>query len=146
MPPNHSPAIISVNHVFKSVTDSTGTLDILRDIDFALAPRETAAIVGASGNRSSTQGLVAASGRVSRGGSADGGSEAAQLAVMTGEASPAIRVQRIIGIMGAPRLCRGPRGLPRHGHCLLVTFFEPPRLVRGAHGLEPARGGVRDSR
>ncbi len=49
-----SDAIISVEHVFKSVTDSTGTLDILRDIDFALAPRETAAIVGASGSGKST--------------------------------------------------------------------------------------------
>ncbi len=38
----------------KSVTDSSGTLDILRDIDFALAPRETAAIVGASGSGKST--------------------------------------------------------------------------------------------
>jgi putative ABC transport system ATP-binding protein len=47
-------SIISVEHVFKSVTDSTGTLDILRDIDFALAPRETAAIVGASGSGKST--------------------------------------------------------------------------------------------
>ncbi|APW38897.1 ABC transporter [Rhodoferax koreense] len=47
-------AIISVEHVFKSVTDSTGTLDILRDIDFSLAPRETAAIVGASGSGKST--------------------------------------------------------------------------------------------
>jgi putative ABC transport system ATP-binding protein len=36
------------------VTDSTGTLDILRDIDFSLAPRETAAIVGASGSGKST--------------------------------------------------------------------------------------------
>jgi putative ABC transport system ATP-binding protein len=54
MPPNSPSAIISVNHVFKSVTDSTGTLDILRDIDFALAPRETAAIVGASGSGKST--------------------------------------------------------------------------------------------
>jgi putative ABC transport system ATP-binding protein len=49
-----SEPIISVNHVFKSVTDSTGTLDILRDIDFALAPRETAAVVGASGSGKST--------------------------------------------------------------------------------------------
>ena len=40
--------------MFKSVTDSTGTLDILRDIDFRLAPRETAAIVGASGSGKST--------------------------------------------------------------------------------------------
>ena len=50
----HSTPIISVQHVFKSVTDSTGTLTILRDIDFALAPRETAAIVGASGSGKST--------------------------------------------------------------------------------------------
>ncbi len=46
--------IISVEHVFKSVTDSTGTLTILRDIHFALAARETAAIVGASGSGKST--------------------------------------------------------------------------------------------
>lgn len=49
-----SEPIISVEHVFKSVTDSTGTLDILRDIHFSLAPRETAAIVGASGSGKST--------------------------------------------------------------------------------------------
>ena len=36
------------------MTDSTGTLDILRDIDFTLAARETAAIVGASGSGKST--------------------------------------------------------------------------------------------
>lgn len=47
-------ALVSVDHVFKSVTDSTGTLDILRDIDFTLAARETAAIVGASGSGKST--------------------------------------------------------------------------------------------
>jgi putative ABC transport system ATP-binding protein len=46
--------IISVEHVYKSVTDSTGTLDILRDIDFSLQPRETAAILGASGSGKST--------------------------------------------------------------------------------------------
>ena len=49
-----NPSIVSVEHVFKSVTDSTGTLNILQDIDFALAPRETAAIVGASGSGKST--------------------------------------------------------------------------------------------
>jgi putative ABC transport system ATP-binding protein len=46
--------IVAVDHVHKSVTDSTGTLDILRDIDFSLAARETAAIVGASGSGKST--------------------------------------------------------------------------------------------
>lgn len=46
--------IISVDHVFKSVTDSSGTLDILRDIDFRLNQRETVAIVGASGSGKST--------------------------------------------------------------------------------------------
>jgi len=54
MPQTSAESIISVEHVFKSVTDSTGTLDILRDIDFSLAPRETAAIVGASGSGKST--------------------------------------------------------------------------------------------
>ena len=46
--------IVAVDHVFKSVTDSTGTLEILRDIHFSLAPRETVAIVGASGSGKST--------------------------------------------------------------------------------------------
>ena len=49
-----SEAIISVDHVCKSVSDSTGTLEILRNIDFALKVRETAAIVGASGSGKST--------------------------------------------------------------------------------------------
>ncbi len=47
-------SIISVEHVCKSVTDSTGSLEILRDIDFALKAKETAAIVGASGSGKST--------------------------------------------------------------------------------------------
>jgi putative ABC transport system ATP-binding protein len=46
--------MIVVKHVFKSVTDSTGTLTILRDIDFSLRRGETAAIVGASGSGKST--------------------------------------------------------------------------------------------
>ncbi|MEH3087512.1 MAG: ABC transporter ATP-binding protein [Xylophilus ampelinus] len=52
--PNAAAAIVDVRHVFKSVTDSSGTLDILQDIDFSLAPRETVAIVGASGSGKST--------------------------------------------------------------------------------------------
>ncbi len=38
----------------KQVRDSTGTLTILHEIDFRLAPRESAAIVGASGSGKST--------------------------------------------------------------------------------------------
>jgi putative ABC transport system ATP-binding protein len=49
-----SEVIISVEHIGKSVTDSTGTLQILNDIDFALNAKETAAIVGASGSGKST--------------------------------------------------------------------------------------------
>jgi len=49
-----SEPIISVAHVFKSVTDSTGTLDILRDIDFTVPARQSVAIVGASGSGKST--------------------------------------------------------------------------------------------
>jgi len=49
-----SDSIISVEHVCKAVTDSTGTLEILSDIHFALNPHETVAIVGASGSGKST--------------------------------------------------------------------------------------------
>lgn len=49
-----SEPIIRVEHVHKSVSDSTGTLDILRDIDFSLTAAQTAAIVGASGSGKST--------------------------------------------------------------------------------------------
>ncbi|TXH89598.1 MAG: ATP-binding cassette domain-containing protein [Rhodoferax sp.] len=49
-----SETIISVQNLCKSVTDSTGTLDILRDISFAVEARQTVAIVGASGSGKST--------------------------------------------------------------------------------------------
>lgn len=46
--------MIAVSHVFKSVTDATGTLDILRDVDVELYKGQTVAIVGASGSGKST--------------------------------------------------------------------------------------------
>ncbi len=46
--------LISVSHVSKSVQDATGTLDILRDIHFDLAAKQSLAIVGASGSGKST--------------------------------------------------------------------------------------------
>ena len=46
--------IIAVEHVTKRVQDSGGELTILHDIDFSLAPQESAAIVGASGSGKST--------------------------------------------------------------------------------------------
>ena len=46
--------LISVSHVYKSVQDTTGTLDILRDIDFQLDAQQSLAIVGASGSGKST--------------------------------------------------------------------------------------------
>jgi putative ABC transport system ATP-binding protein len=49
-----SSPLIAVSHLYKSVTDVTGTLDILRDIDFTLNPQQTLAIVGASGSGKST--------------------------------------------------------------------------------------------
>ena len=52
--PATSTPIIAVEHLHKSVTDSSGTLDILRDIDFTVAARQTVAIVGASGSGKST--------------------------------------------------------------------------------------------
>lgn len=49
-----SDSIISVQNLCKSVTDSTGTLDILRDITFEVRATQTVAIVGASGSGKST--------------------------------------------------------------------------------------------
>jgi putative ABC transport system ATP-binding protein len=49
-----SDSIIAVSQVCKSVTDSTGTLQILHNIDFSLQAREAVAIVGASGSGKST--------------------------------------------------------------------------------------------
>lgn len=46
--------VIEVDHLSKAVSDSTGTLEILRDIHFSLQPQQTAAIVGASGSGKST--------------------------------------------------------------------------------------------
>ena len=51
---SESAPLIAVDHVSKTVTDSSGTLDILRDIDFTLGSHETLAIVGASGSGKST--------------------------------------------------------------------------------------------
>ena len=48
------PPLLEVEHLFKSVTDSTGSLDILRDIHANFARGETVAIVGASGSGKST--------------------------------------------------------------------------------------------
>ncbi|MGN1057453.1 MAG: ABC transporter ATP-binding protein [Comamonas sp.] len=49
-----SAPVIAVQGLCKNVTDSTGTLEILRDIELALLPAQTAAIVGASGSGKST--------------------------------------------------------------------------------------------
>ncbi len=43
-----------VSHLSKSVQDASGSLHILRDIDFQLAPQQSMAIVGASGSGKST--------------------------------------------------------------------------------------------
>lgn len=50
----HAQPMVVARGVGKSVTDSTGTLTILRDIDFSLAAGQTVAIVGASGSGKST--------------------------------------------------------------------------------------------
>jgi putative ABC transport system ATP-binding protein len=49
-----SDLILAVQRLSKSVTDSSGTLDILRDVAFELRRGETVAIVGASGSGKST--------------------------------------------------------------------------------------------
>lgn len=54
MTDNHSPPLIEVEHLHKFVEDSTGRLEILRDVHFTLHSRQTVAIVGASGSGKST--------------------------------------------------------------------------------------------
>ncbi len=49
-----SDPIITVQRLTKQVTDATGTLTILHDIDFTLQRKESVAIVGASGSGKST--------------------------------------------------------------------------------------------
>jgi putative ABC transport system ATP-binding protein len=46
--------MISVSHVSKTVSDASGPLAILRDIDFSVGIGETVAILGASGSGKST--------------------------------------------------------------------------------------------
>ena len=46
--------LMTVTHLHKSVTDATGTIDILSDIDFTVQAAETLAIVGSSGSGKST--------------------------------------------------------------------------------------------
>ena len=45
-----SEAMISVSHVSKVVSDVSGPLAILRDIDFSVKAGESVAILGASGS------------------------------------------------------------------------------------------------
>ena len=47
-------SMISVSHVSKSVSDVSGPLTILRDIDFSVGVGETVAVLGASGSGKST--------------------------------------------------------------------------------------------
>ena len=51
---NEAPPLIEVQRLCKTVRDATGELPILRDVSFALAQRQTAAIGGASGSGKST--------------------------------------------------------------------------------------------
>lgn len=46
--------MISVSQVSKTVSDASGPLSILRDIDFSVGVGETVAILGASGSGKST--------------------------------------------------------------------------------------------
>lgn len=47
-------SMISVSHVSKMVSDASGPLSILRDIDFSVGVGETVAVLGASGSGKST--------------------------------------------------------------------------------------------
>src|SRR5690606_18126112 len=100
------------------------------------------ASVGRTGSRRRRQGVAAAGGSGRRGGGAEVGGEAAQPAIMSSEASGALRIQRLVGVMGAPRPGLGARGGALHGQGLSMVGFKAK--VRGGGGglLQPPRGGV----
>ena len=89
------------------------------------------------------QGVVAACGKVSRGGAADGGSEAAQLAIVADKAIGASRIQRNRGVMGAPGLGRGDGGGPLDRQGLLMMVFKAAVLFGPAFAFKAPRDGVR---
>jgi hypothetical protein len=86
---------------------------------------------------------VTDAGRINRGGSADGGRETAQLAVMSGKASHTARFQRRFSIMGPPGLDCGPRGRPRDRDGLLMKPVETLHLFLSPLDLESAGGSIR---
>lgn len=88
-----SEPIIRVEHLCKSVTDSTGTLDILRDVSFSLVRGETVAVVGASGSGKSTLlSLIAGLDTPSRGTVVLDGQD---LFALDEDARAAVRAQRL---------------------------------------------------
>ena len=100
-------------------------------------------MVGLSASRSSTQGVVAAAGKVSLGGvAADVRGDKAQLAVMVSKAIGASRVQWQFGVMGVPRFGLGARRGPDQFQGLLLVIFDPADLADGAFDLEPPGGRI----
>lgn len=100
--------------------------------------------MGASGSRSSTHALIAACGIINRGGAADGGGEAAQLAIVAEKAIGASRIHRCRFIRSTPGLGRGVGGHTRDRQGLVVTVFETAGLVGHPFDFEPARTGIGD--
>jgi putative ABC transport system ATP-binding protein len=88
-----SESIISVVRVTKQVSDATGTLTILHDIDFAVGERESAAIVGASGSGKSTLLAIVAGLDVPTSGTVRLGGE--DLFALDEDARAAVRARRL---------------------------------------------------
>ena len=122
--------IIAVEHLYKSVTDSGGTLDILQDIHFTLAARETLAIVGASGSGKSTLlSLIAGLDTPTRGTVRLAGED---LFVLDEDARAALRARRVGFVFQSFQL------LPS------LTALENVMLPLELAGLRDARGRATD--
>ncbi len=86
--------------------------------------------------------MVAVDGRFSRGGGADAGGDAAQLAIMPGKTSGASGIQKVFSVMGVPRFGLGPDRGSGELKGLSLMDFETAFLRGRTFTFEPASGGV----
>jgi putative ABC transport system ATP-binding protein len=128
--PFMSDMMIAVQHVFKSVTDSTGTLTILRDIDFTLNRADTAAIVGASGSGKSTLlSLIAGLDTPSQGTVRLDGQD---LFALDEDDRAALRAQKVGFVFQSFQLLANLTAL--ENVMLPLELSRPARRARGCHG------------
>jgi ATPase subunit of ABC transporter with duplicated ATPase domains len=141
-------AVLVAQGLGKSVSDSTGSLTILRDVDFSIAQGETVAIVGASGSGKSTLlSILAGLDTPSVGTVRVTGQDIFALSE-DDRAALRARAHRSAADGGAPagqQQVRPARSSRRRGPPFLECAHHPPRVPAPCHSLEcPSPKQLRD--